>query len=102
MRAWKSWGPDLTLLYFLAHRTQLNTLVPENDKPFKCEKCDYICSLKCILKIHVASVQENKKQIRCEVNGYHCYQKCGKCADHVIFKVLKFWLNFESLFSVDF
>ena len=57
------------------------TLVTESNKPIKCEKCDYICSLKCILKIHVASVHESKKQFKCEISEYSCNQKCHKYPD---------------------
>ena len=49
----------------------------------KCEKCDYICFLKCILKIHVASVHESKKQFKCEISEYSCNQKCHKYPDHI-------------------
>ena len=49
----------------------------------KCEKCDYICSLKCILKIHVASVHESKKQFKCEISEYSYNQKCHKYPDHI-------------------
>ena len=60
-----------------------NTLVSESNKPFKCEKCDYICSLNRILKIHVTSVHESKKQIKCEISEYSCNQNCDKCVDHI-------------------
>ena len=37
--------------------------VHEGKKPFKCEICDYSCSLKRTLKKHVAAVHEGEKPI---------------------------------------
>ena len=39
-------------------------LVHEGTKPFKCDKCDYSCSLKGNLKQHVASVHEGIKAFK--------------------------------------
>ena len=38
--------------------------VHEGKKPFKCDICDYRCSLKGSMKTHVSSVHEGKKTIQ--------------------------------------
>ena len=53
----------------------------ENKKTFKCEKCDYSCSLKGNLKIH-AVIHETNKPFKCEICDYNCSQK-GSMKRHV-------------------
>ena len=49
--------------------------VHEGKKPFKCDFCDYSCSLKNKMQ-HVASVHEGKKPFKCDICDYYiCSQK---------------------------
>ena len=48
--------------------------VREGKKPFKCENCDYSCSLKVKLNQHVASVHEGKQPFKCESYDLNCDQ----------------------------
>ena len=47
--------------------------VHEGKKPFKCEICDFRCSLKGTMKSHVESVHEGKKPFKCDICNYCCF-----------------------------
>ena len=44
-------------------------------KPFKCDICDYRCSLKGNMKSHVSTVHEGKKAFKCDICMHSCLQK---------------------------
>ena len=48
----------------------------DGKKSFKCEICDYSCSLKPNFKRHVASVHGEKKPFKCDICEYSCSHKC--------------------------
>ena len=50
-------------------------MVHEGKKPFKCDICDYSCSLKSTMKTHVESVHEKKKPFECKICDFSCSQK---------------------------
>ena len=56
--------------------------VHEGKKPFKCESCDYSCSLKGHLNQHVASVHEGKKPFKCKTCN-HSFSEKGSLKKHV-------------------
>ena len=56
--------------------------IHEENKPFKCDMCDYSCSQKKSMNIHVASVHKVKKPFKCDICGYSCSQK-GNMNNHV-------------------
>ena len=56
-------------------------LVHENKKkPFKCEICDYSCTLKGNMKIHIESVHYGKKPFICHIceKGFATKQRMTK------------------------
>ena len=45
---------------------ELVHFVHEENKPFKCKGCDFICSQRGNLNKHIAKVHERKKLFKCE------------------------------------
>ena len=56
--------------------------VHEGKKPFKCEICDYSCSIKNYLNEHAERVHEGKKSFKCQICDYKSSQK-GDLKRHV-------------------
>ena len=44
-------------------------------KSFKCDICDYSCSFKPNLNIHIESVYEGKKPFQCDICNHCCFHK---------------------------
>ena len=42
-------------------------------KSFKCDNCDYSCSLKANLKRHIKSIHEGMKPFQCGICDYRCH-----------------------------
>jgi KRAB domain-containing zinc finger protein len=49
--------------------------VHEEEKPIKCDICDYRFSQKSQMKRHVASVHEEEKPFKCDICEYSFSQK---------------------------
>ena len=54
----------------------LTESVHDNYNLQKCSICDFNCSQKGNLKVHVGLVHENKKSYMCSICDYFCSQKC--------------------------
>ena len=46
--------------------------VHEEERPFKCDICEFRCSQKGNMTTHVASVHEGKKPFKCGLCDYSC------------------------------